>query len=235
MAMRIWLQSNTALRTDPIWSAYTKAIEAHMDEIRRSDCEIRVEGVDTMEKNLEQSAFNRHLNVRQVLERGLQAQQEGYDAFVVIGMGTAGYEELRDLLEIVVVYAESVAWNFAAWQYRRFGLIGHERNVYFRRVEQIRAHGSLSFFVPGDYADVPEKTILASFANPGPLIEAFERSTAAAVRAGANVLIPDFNVLNDFLIASGVRQFHGVPIMDTSGIALKAAEMLMEARRTRVI
>ena len=159
--MRIWLQSNTALRTDPIWSDYTKAIETHMDEVRRSDCEIRVEGVDAMEQNLEHSAFNRHVNVRQVLERGLQAQQEGYDAFVVIGMGTAGHEELRDLLKIVVVYAENVAWTFAAWQYRRFALIGHDRNVYFRRVEQIRAHGSLSLFVPGDYANVPEKKILA--------------------------------------------------------------------------
>ena len=93
--MRIWMQSNTALRTDPIWTDYTKSIEAHMDEIRCPGTEIRVEGVEKMETNLEHSAFNRHVNARQVIERGLQAQEEGYDAFVVIGMGTAGYEELH--------------------------------------------------------------------------------------------------------------------------------------------
>src|SRR5689334_19609592 len=114
--MRIWVQSNTALRTDPIWADYTQSIEAHMDEIRRPDTEVRVEGVDKMAKNLEHSAFDRHLNVRQVLERGLQAEQEGYDAFVVIGMGTAGYEELRDALKLAVVYAENTAWSFAVWQ-----------------------------------------------------------------------------------------------------------------------
>ncbi len=233
--MRIWIQSNTALRTDPIWADYTNAIEAHMEEIKRPGSEVRVEGVDAMEKNLEYSAFSRHVNVRKVLECGLKAQEEGYDAFVVIGMGTAGYEELRDLLKIEVVFAESVAWNFAVWQYRRFALIGHERNLYFRRVEQIRAHGSIDLFVAGDYASVPEKTILASFNNPAPLIKAFEVSAARAVHDGARVLIPDFNVLNDFLISAGVREFHGVPIMDTAGLSLKAAELLVDARKTRVI
>jgi len=32
-----------------------------------------------------------------------------------------------------------------------------------------------------------------------------------------------------------VREFHGVPIMDTAGLSLKAAELLVDARKTRVI
>ena len=233
--MRIWLQSNAALRSDPRWAAYTRSIEARMAGLARPGTELRLEGTQRIEKSHQYSAFARYGNLGQVLDCGIQAENEGYDAFVVIGMTNAGCEELRDRLKIAVVYSEAVAWSFAAWQYRRFGLLAHEGNLYFRRVEQIREHGALELFVPGDYADVPEKDILAAFDNPGPLIETFKASAARAVRDGARVLIPDFNVLNDLLITAGVREFHGVPIMDTAGLALKAAEMVVDARRVGVL
>ena len=233
--MRIWVQSNTALRADSMWRDYTVALEAHMNNVKRPGSEVRVEGVAKMERDVEGSAFRRHVNVRQVLDCGMQAQQEGYDAYVMVGMGTAGYEELRDLLDIPVVYAEAVAWNVAVWQYQRFGLIGHDATVYFRRVEQIRVHGSQQFFVPGDYCEFGERDVVAAFRDPAAMVKAFEASAARSVRDGARVLIPDFNVLNDFLYTAGGRAFHGVPIMDTGGMALKAAEWLVDAREAGLL
>jgi allantoin racemase len=233
--MRIWVQSNTALRADEMWRGYVAALEAHMDKVRRAGTEVRVEGVPKMESDVEGSAFRRHVNVRQVLDCGRQAEREGYDAFVMVGMGTAGYEELRDLLRIPVVYAESAAWNVAVWQYGRFALLGHDATVFFRRIEQIRVHGSQPYYVPGDHCEFHERDILAAFRDPGPVIKAFEASAARAARDGAAVLIPDFNVLNDLLFAAGVRSFHGVPVMDTGGLALKAAEWLVDARQAGVL
>jgi allantoin racemase len=233
--MRIWVQSNTALRADAVWHDYTLALEAHMDRVRRPDTEVRVEGVPSMEADIESSAFRRHVNVRQVLECGVRAEREGYDAFVMVGMGTAGYEELRDLLHIPVVYAEAVAWHAAVWQYGRFGLIGHDATVYFRRMEQIRAHGFQPYFVAGDHCEFGERKILAAFTHPVEMVRAFEASAQRAARDGADVLIPDFNVLNDLLYAAGARTFHGVPVMDTGGLALKAGEWLVDARRSGVL
>ncbi len=228
--MRIWFQSNIALRSDKIWDNYTRAIEEHVNRIKRPDTEVRVEGVEKQESNLEGSAFRRHVNVRQVLELGLRAQEEGYDAFVMAGMGTAGHEELRDALKIAVVYAEAVAWNFAVWQYQRFGLIGHSQDVYFRRLEQIRVHGYKDMFAAGDYANFRDTEIATAFKDPSPVINSLQAASLRAVRDGAKVLIPSFNVLNDLFIAAGVREFYGVPIMDTGGVALKAAEFLVDAR-----
>ncbi len=233
--MRIWAQSNTALRTDSRWENYTKAIEAHLNAIKRPGSEVRVEGVKNMEKNVIGSAYDRYLNARQVVELGIQAEKEGYDAFVVLGLGVAGYEELRDQLKIPVVYAESAAWNFAVWQYRRFALLGHEPEVYLRRVEQIRVHGSQDLFVAGDYCDFTEQQVLDAFKNPAPVIQALEASAARAVRQGARVFIPDFNVLNDLIISAGVKSFHGIPIMDTGGVALKSAEFLIDARMAGLV
>src|SRR3954469_6689597 len=111
--MRIWIQSNAALRTDPKWAGYTRSIEARMEEVKRPGTEVRVEGTQRIEKSHQYSAFARYGNLGEVLDCGIRAEQEGYDAFVVIGMTNAGYEELRDRLKIPVVYAEGVAWNFA--------------------------------------------------------------------------------------------------------------------------
>jgi allantoin racemase len=233
--MRIWAQSNTALRTDSRWADYTRAIEAHLNAIKRPDSELRIEGVQKMEKNVIGSVYQRQRNALQVVEMGLQAEQEGYDAFVVLGLGVAGYEELRDKLKIAVVYAESAAWNFAVWQYRRFALLGHESEVYLRRVEQIRVHGSQALFVAGDYCEFTEQEVLDAFKDPAPMMKMLEASAAHAVRQGARVLIPDFNVLNDLIISAGVKSFHGVPVMDTGGIALKAAEFLVESRKAGLV
>src|SRR4051812_15714585 len=52
MSMRIWCQSNTALRTEPRWADYTRAIESHLNEVKRPSSEVRVEGVPRMEKNV---------------------------------------------------------------------------------------------------------------------------------------------------------------------------------------
>jgi Asp/Glu/hydantoin racemase len=233
--MRIWAQSNTALRTEKRWADYTRAIEAHLDAVKRPDTEVRVEGVGRMEPNVIGSAFSRYLNVKQVLELGVQAEKEGYDAFVMLGLGLGGHDELRELLSIPVVYAESVAWNFAIAQHGNFALIGHEPSVYFRRAEQIRMHGFQSFFVAGDYCDIREQQVLDAFLDPAAILGELEASTRRAARDGARILIPDFNVLNDFLIAAGVRQFHGVPIMDTGGLSLKTAEFLVDARASGVL
>ena len=234
MSMRLWCQSNTAL-AESRWSAYTQALTAHLEQVKRPGSELRVEGVPKMQSNVPGSAYHRYVNVGQVLDLGLQAQKEGYDAFVMLGMGTAGYEELRDLLDIPVVYAESAVWNFARWQYRRFALIGHGPAIYHRRVEQIRVHGSQDFFVPGDYCDFNEHIVLDAFGDPAPMMKALEAATARAARDGARVLIPDFNVLNDLIVAAGVKAFHGVPVMDTAGVTLKAAEFLVDARRAGLV
>ncbi len=233
--MRIWVQSNTALRSDSAWSRYTEALELHLGAVKEETTELRIEGVEKMEHRVESSAFDRHVNVRQVIQCGINAEREGFDAFVMVGLGTAGYEELRDVLRIPVVYAEAVAWNLGRWQFGRFGLIGHEPTVYFRRIEQIRAHGSLGFFVPGDYCDLSVREVLAAFADPGKTIAAVEASTRRAARDGAQVLIPDFNVLNDLLFAANVRTLHGVPVMDVSGLSLKATEFLVGVRRRQLL
>lgn len=83
--------------------------------------------------------------------------------------------------------------------------------------------------------DFRDTEIAAAFSDPTPVIKAMEVSTLRTVRDGAKVLIPSFNVLNDLIVAAGVKEFHGVPILDTGGISLKAAEFLVDARNAGLV
>jgi Asp/Glu/hydantoin racemase len=228
--VRIWLQSNTSIGYDPKWQPYLAAEEAHLDTVKSPGTEIRIAGVPAMEADLEYSAYKRYLNTRQVIDLALEAERDGYDAFAMIGMGLAGKAEITELLSIPVIYSETAAWWVGSWLHGRFGLLGHNAAVYRRRVEQITQAGLADRFVLGDHADLTLETVLAGFADPTSLVERMTSTSERAARDGAAILIPDFNPLSAVLSNAGVRAFHGVPVMDVSGVTLRVAEMLAAGR-----
>lgn len=228
--MRIWLQSNTSIGFDQKWAGYLAAEEAHLDAVKSPGTEIRIAGVPVMETDLEYSAYKRYLNTHQVIELALEAEREGYDAFAMLGMGLAGKSEITELLSIPVLYSETAAWWIGSWLYGRFGLLGHNRAVYRRRVEQIAEAGLEDRFVLGDHADLTLETVLAGFTDPTQVVEQMEATSRRATSDGAAILIPDFNPLSAVLYGAGVSELHGVPVMDVSGVTLRVAEMLAAGR-----
>jgi allantoin racemase len=231
--MRIWIQSNTGLMAEEKWKPYRDAELEHLSQVKGKETEIHLDGVDVMQPDLTHSAMHRFRNTEGLIEKGIKAQAEGYDAFVVIGLALMGREELREELTIPVVFAQEIAWFYASWLYGRFGLLAHDRVMYMRRREQIKATGVYDCFVEGDYADLRKEDTLAAY--NGDFDGYYARITEASRRTvhdGAKVLVPDIGPLNALLIHHGVREMHGVPIFDTSGMSLRAAQLMVEAQVT---
>lgn len=228
--MRLWIQSNTSIGHDPKWAEYHSFEVEHLDSLRSSGTELHIAGVPAMQTDLEYSAYSRFLNTRQLIDCGIQAQEKGYDAFVMIGMGRAGEAELREALTIPVLFSESVAWWYGAWLHGRFGLLGHNKAVYFRRVEQITQAGLFHRLVANDYCDFTLEDVLKGFADSSPIVEGLKQASRRAASDGARLLIPDFNPLNAVLVAAGVSSIHGLPVMDVSGCTLRIAELLVSGR-----
>jgi Asp/Glu/hydantoin racemase len=229
--LRIWIQSNTGAGFDPRWAVYDEVERAHLAAAAAPGTEIRFAGVEKMERKVEHSPYSRYVNSRQLIDAGRQAEADGYDAFVVAGMGVAGRAQLEEILAIPVVFAEAVTWHFASWLHGSFGIIGHDKIVYRRRVEQVRRSGLLGALVPGDFADLSVDDVLEGFGSAGKVLDEVGSSAIRAVHDGARCLIPSFNVLNTLLVQEGVTQLHGVPVLDTSAITLKAAEMVVAGRQ----
>lgn len=225
--MRIWVQSNTALVADGKWKSYLDAETEHLDRVKLPGTELHLDGVDVMQPDLTHNPMHRAINTTGFIDKGLQAQEQGYDAFMVLGMALMGRDELREALTIPVVFAQDVAWTFAAWLYGRFGLLCHDRVMYLRRYDQIRLAGLRDCFVPGDYGAISKEDTLAAYSDFDDYYAALEASGRRAVHDGANVLIPDIGVMNALLAHRGITEMHGVPIFDTSGMTLRAAQLMV--------
>jgi allantoin racemase len=225
--VRIWVQSNTALVADAKWKPYLDAETAHLEEVKLPGTELHFDGVDVMQPDLTHNAMHRAINTQGFIQKGIRAQEEGYDAVIVLGMATMGREELREQLSIPIVFTQDVAWPFAAWLYGRFGLLSHDRVMYLRRYDQIRASGLAECFVHGDYGTLRKEDTLAAYADFDAYHARLEETARRAVHDGANVLIPDLGPTNTLLAAQGVTRMLGVPIFDTSAMALRAAQMMV--------
>lgn len=224
--MKIWVQSNTALVADDKWKPYLDAETEHLNAVKAKDTELHFDGVDVMQPDLTHNAMHRAINTTGFIQKGLRAQEEGYDAFMVLGMALMGREELREQLTIPAVFAQDVAWTFAAWIYGRFGLLCHDRVMYLRRYDQIRLAGLRECFVPGDYGDIRKEDTLGAYSDFDAYYAALEETGRRAVYDGANALIPDIGPMNALLAHQKITSMHGVPIFDTSAMTLRAAELL---------
>jgi len=225
--MKIWVQSNTALVADAKWKPYLEAETENLEATKLPGTELHFDGVDVMQPDLTHNAMHRAVNTQGFIQKGLRAQADGYDAFMVLGMALMGRDELREQLTIPVVFAQDVAWTFATWLYGRFGLLAHDRVMYLRRLDQIRLAGLRDCFVPGDYGVLRKEDTLAAYADFDGYHATLEETGRRAVHDGANVLIPDIGPMNALLASKGITRMHGVPIFNTSAMTLRAAQLMV--------
>ena len=59
--------------------------------------------------------------------------------------------------------------------------------------------------------------VMAAYADPAPLLEAFRAAARKAIADGANVIVPGEGPLNVFLADQGVSRVDDVPVLDSLG------------------
>ena len=99
--MKIWWQSSTAIhRLDDYRNTLTK----NLNDLKRSDVEVHVNGVDDGSMDLHYNAvvaINSY-GVGGVLNKMMQAQDQGYDAIAIGCFLDPAMQEARELLSIPV-------------------------------------------------------------------------------------------------------------------------------------
>lgn len=67
--------------------------------------------------------------------------------------------------------------------------------------------------------------VMAAYADPQPLLDAFGAAARRAIAEGASVIVPGEGPLNVFLADQGVAQVDGVPVLDSLGTCVRVAEL----------
>jgi Asp/Glu/hydantoin racemase len=231
--MKIWHQSFTVLGQ---LGAYEEGLRKHFARVAHPGTEIVLHGMHpgTYRSNYPgediRHAALQYLHSLQFFAAGLQAQEEGYDAFAVSTLPEPGLRELRSMLVIPVLgYGESAMLG-ACQLGRRFGVL-----VFIAELAPLIDDNARRLGLEARYAGARDvgfrfNDVLAAYAAPASLLERFRAAARALIAQGADVIIPGEAPLCVLLAAQRVTEVDGVPVMDPLSAWVKDAEKLVDLR-----
>ena len=225
--MRIFWQSFL----DPITSAsYISYLSNYLNSISLPSVTVVVEGMSPPDREFGRLSEFRCSIV--AVENGIEAETNGYDAYVMGHFQDPGLFELRSTLRIPVVGTGESTLLAASQLGRRLGLITLDDVFCNMHLEQAERYGIGSRVVgclglgsdPADFSAAFQGDPEAR----NRMVSKFEKTATRLVKAGADVIIPA-GVLPGLLI-SGKKSYRigGIPVVNCAAIALKSAEMWLQ-------
>ena len=232
--MKIWLQSADAVGTDPLFEPYQNALIQHSQKVARPGTTVDVHGVEVSSTLLDRSRYIESLNTPQIIDNALRAEREGYDAFALTCMLDPGFYELREVVDIPVVFPLETNCHIACLLAPKFALLGHNEHILRRRTEYVKNLGLGERLVPCPSFSVSLVALSGGFNNPEPVIKEVRGVARKAAEQGADMLVSLCGNLTMILVTNGITEIEGIPFMDSVGVAIKTAELLVDLKKMGV-
>ena len=233
--MKIWYQSSSAYRYEPVWDEYGKTLEAQCRDVLAPGAEVHVTGIPVMVRDVENWKMLQYYQNAQSLDNMRRAQAEGYDAFVIGCTLDPGLAEGKSMLDIPVIGISETSYHMAMTMGRLFAVVTSSPGLWEAYGEQVERYGVAGRYVRGPYImHASEEEIAIALANPQPLIEQFRIAARRAVADGASVIVPAPAFLATLAHRAGLKEVEGATVLDTVSLAVKTAEMLVGLRKAGI-
>ncbi|MCD4526568.1 aspartate/glutamate racemase family protein [Nocardioides sp. cx-173] len=233
--MRIWHQSFTVLDDVP---HYRDALQRHLSAAAAPGTTVELHG---MKAGTYPSAYpGTHigysylssLHREQFVAAALQAQDEGYDAFLIATIPDTGYEVARSLVDIPVVTFGQTSVLMAGMLGDCVGIVNFIAALEPQLRRNLRDYRLDSLVGPITQVDAAFTDVMAAYADPQPLLDAFTTAARRVIADGANVIVPGEGPLNVFLADQGLSRVDDVPVLDSLGTCVRVAELRAAQHRS---
>ena len=232
--MRIWYQTMTSYRHDPLWDEYGRSIEEQCRHAARPDTEVYVTGVPRIVHEIDQyKSLMLYNYASQGLNNMFQAEREGYDAVVIVCSYDVGMDEGREMLNIPVVSITHASLHLASMLGELYAIVTCTPYLYERYRQLIIRYGLQQKFLRGNYvSQITEPQLAQGIKNPEQLAEKFAAMAEKAVADGASVIIPLPVLVSQVFFKTGwPKNLKGATILDPVAVATKMAEMMVELKK----
>jgi allantoin racemase len=232
--MRIWHQSFTVLDDVP---HYRDALVRHLGRVAAPGTEIAFHGMDPGTYPSDYPgvhigySYLASLHREQFVQAAQQAEREGFDAFVIGTIPDTGFEEARSVVDIPVVAFGNASIGYASQLGNCVGIVHFIPQLRDQIRRNVRNYGFADLVGPIVPVDTAFHDIMAAYAEPAGLLDAFSRAAREAIAAGANVIVPGEGPLNVFLADQGLTRVDEVPVIDSLGTLLQLAEVRAATHR----
>jgi len=233
--MKIWVQSATAIGKDAEVASYDQSLRRHVREVVRSDTIVEVHGVDQAPPRPDKYLLSKLVQVSRIVMNARQAEKEGFDVFVVVCTLDPGFYEVRELLDIPVVFSLETSVLLACMLAPKFSFLTHNESLMLRIREKVKQYGLEERMTPGVYLDLSHKDFNNMYKNPKPYLDAFISNGRKVIEQGANIILVSGNPSHLFLLDHGVREIDGVPILDGCGASVKFGELMVDLKNIGIV
>lgn len=232
--MKLWLQSCGDLGVNPMWAPYEKALNKHFGKVARPDTEVKLNGTRAFSGRTNRYQYDVFLHTSQLIEFAIQAEREGYDAYVQIGMQDYGFLEIREAVSIPVVFPVENALHVASMVAPKIAFLCYSKVLLDRLNDKAKAYGFVDRVTAGGSAELTPADLNAGFKNPEPLLKVLTAEAEKIAQQGANVIITAGNPITMLLVELGVTELAGVRVLDSQGTLIKMAEFMVDLHRMGV-
>ena len=227
--MKIWYQSYVDYENG---AGYWDALRVHLDAIRGPDTRIDIRGITPYDSYAHPVVEWRC--AREMMAQAVEAEREGYDAFIVGHFQDSGLYEVRSMVDIPVIALGEATMLYACQLGQRIGLVTLNERFVAGHLHQIRKY-ALEHRVTGVHGMVFEPgQLMAAIGDDAKLETAaqeFARQGQPLVDQGVDILIPAGGI--PMLLFSQIHD-HRVgpaPVVNGIPIVVKMAEMAVDLRR----
>ena len=213
--------------------AYGQLLKRIVDSAAAPGTEISVNGLSPHRAIAEQYRYLEFLDTAEVLENGLRAESEGYDAFLIGNIFDPGLHELRELLNIPVLGLCESSVHVACLMGATFSLINVNPKFTHRIVESIKLQALASRLVSVEQMKLDRPGVfdlaLRNDAAKAEIVGQFVECARRSLKKGAEVLYS--GSLMALLADAGVHQIDAAPVLNGLIAIVKVAELAVGMRR----
>ncbi len=229
--MKIWLQSGSALAADdatPYGRLYEQSLARHLNSVARPGTTLRTGGIDGTPFGKDRYRAAYHQVVSLMIKSILRAEAEGFDAVAVINTVDHGYYELREVVEVPVVFISESSMCLACQLAPSFSFVTHNPSILLHVSELAHRYGLAERMVAGGSMTLTYEDFPKMYDEPQRYLDAFAEAARPVIARDAGMILVAGNPLNMFLIDQGVREIDGVPILDCCAAVVKTAELMVD-------
>ena len=214
--------------------AYGQLLTQRIQHAAAAGTIIDIAGLAPHRAVADQYRYLEFLDTAEVIENGLKAQSEGYDAFLIGNFFQPGLHELRELLTIPVLGLAESSVSMACLMGPTFSLIQVNPKFNRRILEGIAVQGLAGRMTSVEMLTVERPgSFDIALQNPDVrdgIVQQFAETARRALDRGAEVLIPAGGSLMAVLLQAGVQDIDGAPVLDGITALVKTGEMAVQMK-----
>jgi len=210
---------------------YWKFLKGLLEKI--ADPETTADIVGTKVGLVDQYRFFEFLDTNSVLDNGLKAENEGYDAIAIGNILDPGLYELRQMLDIPVLGLGETSFLISHMIGQRFSLIAVNEFFIPRIEENIVRYGLEKRLVSIDTMKSSPPMLDKAFAESSMrdnALNEFYEGARNTIKKGAEVIIPAGGRLMAFLAAQEVYDVDGIVVLNEITTLLKLTETAVKLK-----